>query len=136
MENTKSVSEMLLPKAMIDSMLAMKGECCNQSKIFYYESLDDLVNTAGGSKNWSPGEIFAFAINEDEFVFMKQIAQSGCEMMVFTNNGFNDVFTAYRIKPDDFKKMILDHMLNGGSKVTIVDPKKKKKNQVSRDISI
>jgi hypothetical protein len=56
------------------------------------------------------GEVFVFAESKDNFIVMKQIAPSSCEMLTITNYGIQDVLTAYRYDLSDLVETLNGHM--------------------------
>jgi hypothetical protein len=91
-------------------LLAEQDEGCNPEHVCYLDSLDALVDKVRSSRCWSLGEVFVFAGGRDEFVVMKQIAPSSCEMLTITNHGYMDVHTAYRYGQAELVNMLRDHM--------------------------
>ncbi|MFP3637554.1 hypothetical protein [Paraburkholderia sp. SIMBA_054] len=95
-----------LSREKVKQVLAAHDESCNVEKVFFYPSLEALVETVRGNRVWAIGEIFVCALDEQRFVIMKQIAPDSCEMMTVTHKGFHDVLTAYRFEQDELVKYV------------------------------
>lgn len=85
-----------LPLQQIREVLAKQGESFDESHVGHYASIDELAEKVRSQKNWSMGEVFSCAIDQDRFLIMKQIAPASCEMLTISQNGYHDVLTAYR----------------------------------------
>ncbi len=76
------------------AILAAQDENCDPDCVSFYPDLEALAAKVRSSKRWSQGEVFVWAGSKDEYVIMKQIAPSSCEMLTLTQNGYKDVLTA------------------------------------------
>ena len=85
----------------LSAILALEDEVCDPAHVGFYPDLESLADKVRSAKNWSQGEIFVWAASKDEFVVMKQIAPSSCEMLTLTQDGYKDVLTAYRFEQDE-----------------------------------
>lgn len=96
------------------AVLANHGEYACPDRVGFYGSIVELVKTASSSKIWAMGEIFAHIPNprdpHSKFILLKQIAESSCEMAIYTHHGFHDVVTAHLIEIDELEK-IFDALL-------------------------
>lgn len=90
-----------LPKDQVQELLAAQDERVDQDGIFYYPSLENMIETARGSKCWSRHSTFVYAASPDDYVIFCQVAPASCEMMILTQNGFHDVVTAYRYEQEE-----------------------------------
>ena len=87
----------VLPALGMDELraiLAAQDESCDPDRVGFYPDLEALAEKVRSSKIWSQGEVFVWAGSNDEFVVMKQIAPSSCEMLTLTQDGYKDVLTA------------------------------------------
>lgn len=108
--NTIEAGKMHLNHQAIAKILAAHDEACSEQKIGHYATLGELAAKVRSSKNWSIGEVFACALEHGQFVIMKQIAPSSCEMMTVTQNGFHDVLTASRFEQQELVDQLLGYI--------------------------
>lgn len=85
----------------LSAILAAEDEDCDPAHVGFYPDLESLAEKVRSSEIWSQGEVFVWAASKDEFVVMKQIAPSSCEMLTLTQDGYKDILTAYRFEQDE-----------------------------------
>ena len=100
----------ILDQGKIRLVLEAVGETAYADKICYYETLDLLVEKIRSSKHCDQGEIFVYVKSADDYVVVKQVAPSSCEMMVVTKHGIWDVVTAYRFEQQELLAAITEQM--------------------------
>lgn len=99
-----------MPLDVINTIFADYGEIATERHTGYYPSIDALVEKVRGSKHWEMGECFVYASKPDRYLILLQIAESGCEMMVVTQNGFHDVLTASAFNQSELLKQVCAYM--------------------------
>lgn len=90
----------------VREVLARQDEPVSENHMGHYTSISALAEKVRSSKCWTQGEVFCCAIDADRFIVMKQIAPSSCEMLTLTQNGFQDVITAYRYGQDELVALL------------------------------
>lgn len=85
----------------LSAILSAEDEAFDPDRVGFYPDLESLAEKVRSSEVWSQGEVFVWAASKDEFVVMKQIAPSSCEMLTLTQDGYKDVLTAYRFEQDE-----------------------------------
>lgn len=118
-ETSNSNAASFMSKDEVARLLGEQDEICNPDKVFYYDTLECLVEKVRSNRNWSQGEIFVFAGSKDRFVVMKQIAPDSCEMLTITNQGFMDVMTAYRFEQTELVTAMREHMQGTRSEMKV-----------------
>lgn len=99
-----------LSSYQIAALLAELGEQCDPARIGYYDSFEQFVEKVRSSKHWSAGEVFVYAGSLCEYVVMKQIAPSSCEMLTLTNRQYTDVLTAYQFEQEELLQLLRQNM--------------------------
>lgn len=94
----------------VTEILASQDESCNPGQVGFYPDLEALAAKVRSSKNWSQGEVFVYAESEAEYVVMKQVAPSSCEMLTITHDGYKDVLTAYRYEQEELVDQLRSYM--------------------------
>lgn len=102
--------ENTLSKDKVACLLAEQDEICDPERVCYYDSLELLAEKVRSNSTWSQGEVFVYAGGKDDFVIMKQIAPSSCEMLTITNHGYMDVMTAYGFEQAELVTTVCEHM--------------------------
>lgn len=96
----------MLSEEVIKRVLSAQGEDVDLHRVCHYPTLEALAQQVRSSENWRQGEVFCCALDADQYVVMKQIAPSSCEMLTITQNGFHDVLTAYRFAQDELVSLL------------------------------
>jgi hypothetical protein len=89
-----------------DLVFATYGEHVGAGAIAFYPSAAALADVAAYSKNWQYGETFVYAESADRYAIAVQCAPDSCEMFLFSQHGYADVITAYRLGADRFADAI------------------------------
>jgi hypothetical protein len=84
-----------MPVDQVAAILAFHQETCHREQVSYYPSLEALAAQVRSSRCWAEGEVFVWAPTGAEFIIMKQVAPSSCELMTITASGFKDVLTGH-----------------------------------------
>lgn len=108
---TVNNSDIHLPVDRVMQILAKHDETCSPDRVGYYPDIPTLAAQVRSSKHWSMGEVFVYAKSSMEFIVMKQIAPSSCEMLTITNAGIQDVLTAYRYELRELVQVLECFML-------------------------
>lgn len=99
--NISSTWAPMLTPEQIAGALAAQGETFDKSRVGHYLSTAELAEKVRSQKNWAMGEVFSCAVDPKRFLILKQVAPSSCEMLTISQDGFQDVLTAYRYSQDE-----------------------------------
>ena len=99
--NISSTWAPTLTPEQIAGALAAQEETFDKSRVGHYLSIAELAEKVRSQKNWAMGEVFCCAIDPERFLILKQVAPSSCEMLTISQDGFQDVLTAYRYSQDE-----------------------------------